>query len=372
MRIGIDARMYSATNSGLGRYVEQLILHLGAEQDEHEYVVFLRQEMFATFVVPNSQWKKVCADIAWYGIREQLFLPRIIAREHIDLMHFPHWNVPWLYRKPFVLTIHDLIMFHFSRKDATTHGPLMYAFKDWVHRVLVRSCARRARHIFATSEFTKQDIVDTLHIDPKKITVTYQAPFSSEHIARADQDDVLTYHGISRPYVLTVGNAYPHKNLERLTDAWGRFVQDYPEYQLVLVGKPSPFFDRVEEHVHAKHYPRIVFTGFVSDEELAVLYDQAHLYAFPSQYEGFGLPPLEAMTHGVPVISSSASCLPEVLGSAAMYFDPESVDDMVRALTEGARNEELRYALRQNAKDELKRYSWNRLAAQTRAIYLRA
>jgi glycosyltransferase involved in cell wall biosynthesis len=372
MRIGIDARMYGSNHSGLGRYVEQLVLHLGAVHDEHEFVVFVSADAFESFTPPHIQWKKVLADVPWYGVREQVELPRLFRKEHVDLMHFPHWNVPVLYRGPFVLTIHDLIMFHFSRKEATTHSPLVYAIKDRVHRMLVRSSARRARHIIATSEFTKQDIVDTLGVAPQKISVTYQAPFQRVHESTHNTRSVLDTYNVTKPYILYVGNAYPHKNLEQLTDAWGIFSKEYPEYQLVLVGKQSVFYKRVEHHVLRAGYTNIVCTGFVPDDALNELYDHAMLYVFPSLYEGFGLPPLEAMTHRVPVISSSASCMPEVLGLGALYFDPENVSDIVRALTEGTQNEDIRYTLRQNAKEELKRYSWEHLARQTREIYRRA
>jgi len=370
MRIGIDARMYGASNSGLGRYVEQLILHLSTVQDEHEYVVFLTADKFETFVLPNTQWKKVLADVPWYGMREQMELPRIIKKAHADLMHFPHWNVPLLYRGPFVLTLHDLIMFHFSRKEATTHGPLVYFIKDRVHRLLVRSSARRARSIFATSEFTKQDIVETLHIAPEKIIVTYQAPFQNKQVSMHNTQSVLETYHVTKPYILYVGNAYPHKNLEQLIVAFQNMNKESDGmYQLVLVGKTSQWYTVLEDV--AGFDANIVFTGFVPDDALNELYDHATLYVFPSLYEGFGLPPLEAMMHGVPVISSHASCMPEILGEGALYFDPESVDDIARALTEGTRNEDIRYTLRQNAKEELKRYSWERLARQTREVYLR-
>ncbi len=361
--------MYGPSHSGLGRYVEQLIEQLKEIDTINEHVIFLKKEMYDTFELPNAKWKKVLADISWYGVEEQIKMPVIIKKEHVDLMHFPHWNIPLLYRGPFVVTIHDLIMFHFSRMDATTHGRLVYWIKDMLHRFVVRSAAKRAKHIFATSEFTKQDIADTLYVDAKKISVTYQAPFLNKQLSISNKQSVLETCSITKPYVLYVGNAYPHKNLERLITGFQQVNKQWGDtHQLVLVGKKSVWYEKLEDAVGFDS--SIVFTGFVSDPELNVLYEHASLYAFPSLYEGFGLPPLEAMTHNIPVVSSSASCMPEVLGDAALYFDPESTDDIARTLDEVVRNEEIRYTLQQNAKHELTRYSSKKLASQTLDAYM--
>jgi len=366
MRIGIDARMYGPRHSGIGRYVEQLIAHLAQIESEHEFVIFLKKESFDSFSVPNNRWKKVLADVHWYGAAEQMKMPGIIKKEQVDLMHFPHWNVPVFYHGPFVVTIHDLIMFHHARRDASTHNAFVYVVKDRLHRWLVRYVAKKAKHIFATSEFTKKDIVETLGVDERNISVTYQAPLIINNKQLTINNLSQKFH-IDSPYVLYVGNAYPHKNLETLIDAWKMFSRDNPEYQLVLAGKESPWYEKLKGK--ARGTGSIIFTGYVTDEELSALYKKAHLYVFPSLYEGFGLPPLEAMTYNIPVISSSSSCLPEVLGNAALYFDATDAEDIVRALEEGTENEDLRYVLQENAKEELARYSWETLAKQTYTQY---
>ncbi len=368
MKIGIDARMYGPRHSGLGRYVEQLIEQLKDIDTDNEYVIFLKHDTFDLFVLPSAKWKKVLADVHWYGVEEQLKMPRIIKKEQVDLMHFPHWNIPLMYRGPFVVTIHDLIMFHYVRKDATTHGPVVFWIKDMLHRFVVHSAAKRAKHIFATSEFTKHDIVKTLNVDEQKINVTYQAPFSDHRESTINNNAVLQKNIIGSPYVLYVGNAYPHKNLTRLIAAFKKVNTKMDDtHQLVLVGKKSKWYSVLEDSVGFDS--SIVFTGFVTDEELNELYEHAVLYAFPSLYEGFGLPPLEAMMHGIPVVSSNASCMPEVLGSAALYFDPESVEDMARVIGIGLSHEDIRYTLQQQAKEELKKYSWKHLGEKTLRIY---
>lgn len=382
MRVGIDARMYGSFHSGLGRYVEQLIRQLKEIDSKNEYVIFLKSEAFYSFELPDEKWKKVLVDVHWYGFEEQFKMLGIIKNENVDLMHFPHWNVPFFYRKPFVVTIHDLIMFHFSRREATTHGPLVYFLKDRLHRIIVSSVIRRARHIFATSEFTKQDIINTFNSELKKISVIYQEAslFHCDDQKSMIECAVLSEYNISKPYVLYVGNAYPHKNLERLIKSWKIVEESYPEFQLVLVGRESSFYKKIKILAERQYnfsdslkkgteHKSIIFTGYVDNSKLNDLYNNAHLFVFPSLYEGFGLPPLEAMVNNVPVVSSNASCLPEVLGDGALYFDPRDINDMARVIEQGIGSEEIRFTMRKNAKEELRRYSWRHAVEKILQMY---
>ena len=173
MRIGIDARMYGSQNSGLGRYVEQLINNLIKIDSENEYVLFCLENNIPELNIENCKLKIVNCSIPWYSWEEQILYSLTINREKIDLMHFPHWNIPLLYNKPFVVTIHDLIMYHYPRLDASTHGPLVYWLKDNLHRLVVNHAVKKAKHIIVPSNFTKQDIISTLKIPANKISVTY-------------------------------------------------------------------------------------------------------------------------------------------------------------------------------------------------------
>lgn len=370
MRIGIDARMMGK-GFGLARYTEQLILHLLKIDTTNEYVLFLRTENWNQISDTLPRVKKVLADIAWYTLQEQLHLSDIIQKEKVDLMHFPHWNVPYFYNQPYVVTIHDLIMFHYPRAEATTLGPIKFWIKDMAHRLLLQKIGKRAKHIFATSEFTAQDIHDTLHVPMKKMTVTYQAPFDGGLSDQCVPKSMLQTWDITKPYVLYVGAAYPHKNLQGLVDAWKVFEQKYgSSYQLVLAGKENYFYTELKKYQQqTAPTSHVIFTGFLSDEELSQVYQHASLYVFPSFYEGFGLPPLEAMTHNIPVVSSCKSCLPEVLGNAALYFDPQSTNEMAEIFHRALVDMTLRENLQRNAHIILQKYSWNKLAEQTLAIY---
>lgn len=368
MRIGIDARMYGSKQAGLGRYVEQLVLGLTEGDRENKYILYVRNAKEFENAKLSDNFRLVEADIPWYSWEEQMKLPKIIKKEKVDLMHFPHWNVPLFYNKPFVVTIHDLIMYHYPRAEATTLGPVKYWFKDKIHRLVVKNAVRKARHIIVTSEFTKQDVHQTLKVPMEKMTVTYQAPAKSDG-GRATSDGVLKKFGIDKKYILYVGNAYPHKNLEGLLKAWKIFREKYGEqYQLVLAGKRNYFYEQLIKKT-VEQWNNIIFTDYVLDDELTVLYQNASLFIFPSLYEGFGLPPLEAMSYGLPVASSSASCLPEVLGEGALYFAPDNYEQMAEVIYRGLTDENIRFELRQKAREESGRYSGERMARETARVY---
>jgi len=360
---------------GLARYAQQLVEQLQKFDKENQYVLFLRKDNFESFQIKNPNFKKVLADIPWYSWEEQFDFKKIIKKENVDLMHFPHWNVPFFYTGRYVVTIHDLIMFHFPRPEATTLGPIKFWFKDRAHRLLIRRAVKKAKHILVTSEFTKQDVHKTLKVPFEKVTTTYQAPFTTIYNKQLtiNKSVGLEKFKINKPFVLYVGSAYPHKNLKGLLQAWKIFENKHDlDYQLVLVGKGGYFYKLLEyssEFRELKNKP--ILTGFVSDEELCLLYNKARLYVFPSLYEGFGLPPLEAMANDLPVASANGSCLPEVLGEGAIYFDPENYEQMADTIYTGLIDENVRFELKNRAREELKKYSLEKLGYQTIAVYIK-
>jgi len=395
MKIGIDARMLGP-GFGLARYVQQLVKHLIEAETEREFVLFLRKENWDEVTLPLSggvgggrakspkddsterppltpphrggKFTKVLADIPWYSFDEQTKFSKIIKEQRVDLMHFPHWNVPYFYSDPYIVTIHDLTMYHFPRPAATTLGPLKFWLKDRAHRILLKRVVKKAQHIITTSEFTKQDVHQTLGVPMDKMTTTYQAPFRTSDVRLQTSDFDLGVYGITKPYAMYVGAAYPHKNLEGLLKAWEIFEEkDGGKHELVLVGKENYFYKRLKTEV--RRLKSVTYLGFVPDDELAALYKNASLYVFPSLYEGFGLPPLEAMSHGVPVVSSNRSCLPEVLGEAALYFDPESEEQVAEVIEQGLEDDGVRAELKQKGREELRKYSWEKLAKQTLDMY---
>ncbi len=367
MKIGIDCRMFGP-GFGLARYTQQLVKNLLEIDLENQYVLFFRSCDVKEFEEGNNKNVKiVIADIPWYSLAEQVRFKNIIKKQKVDLMHFPHWNVPLFYNDPFVVTVHDLIMYHYPRPEATTLGPVKFWLKDKAHRLVLNHAVKSAKQVIVTSEFTKQDMHQTLKVDMDKMIVTYQVPFIQKHENTKTQKHTIDFE-ITKPYVLYVGAAYPHKNLDSLLQAWGLLEDKYgDDYQLVLVGKEDYFYKKLKSKI--SNLKSVKYLGFVSDDDLIDLYKKASLYVFPSKYEGFGLPPLEAQQYGVPVVSSNASCLPEVLGESALYFDPENIGQMADTIHQGLVNEEIRFQLKQNARENLQRFSGGKLAKETLLIY---
>jgi len=368
MKIGIDARMLGPEQGGLGRYIEQLIIHLEKIDTENSYTIFLRKKNWNDYNPKNLKFKKTLADVGWYGLAEQILFPHIIKKENVDLMHFPHWNVPILYNKNFVVTIHDLLLLHFPTRHASTLGPLFYWLKNKMFRFTLNHAVKKAKKIITISEFTKQDIIQTLKIDPKKITTTYLSPLE-KNTAEAPFSIYQKYE-INKPYWLYVGVAYPHKNLYKLVDAWEIFCKQHDHtYHLVLTGKKNYFYHQLEKYIKEKNIKDIILTDFVSDDQLPELYRNASIYVFPSLYEGFGLPPLEAMQYDLPVIASDRTCLPEILEEAAIYFNPEDPQAITAAANLVIKDFDTRQNLIIEGQKTLKKYSWEKTASQTLQIY---
>ena len=369
MKIGIDCRMIGSKNAGMGRYIEQLVKNILEIDTNNQYCLFVkdRADPVLNKIKDKSNIKLITANIPWYSFAEQFRFKKIINKQKLDLMHFPHFNVPYFFRGNFVVTIHDLIMYHFSRAEATTLGPIRFWLKDMAHRILLHQVVKRATYIISTSYFSRQDLINVLLVDPKKIIVTYQAPFVENNKNNLDFD--FAKFNIKKDFVLYVGNAYPHKNLEKLLLVWDILEKKYNiEKQLVLVGRENYFYERLKKNKLAQK-KSIIFTGYIEDKYLPSIYSNASLYVFPSLYEGFGLPPLEAQVFSVPVVSSNSSCLPEILGEGALYFDPDSADNMANVINTALTDRDIRYDLIQNARENSSRFSWLKLAKDTLDIY---
>jgi len=368
-RIGIDARFYGPLGKGLGRYTQEMVDNITKLDQINKYVIFLRKENFNEFGCDGVRVKKVLADIKWYGFAEQIILPYYIWRERIDLMHFPHFNVPVFCPVKFIVTIHDLILIKFPTKRATTLGPVIYKIKNFIYKIVILSAVKRAKKILAVSQFTKDDLIKQFKLKPDKLVVTYEGVAELTNInAPVDVSAVLNKYIISRSYLLYVGNAYPHKNLEGLIKVFSEINKSKPELKLVLVGKEDYFYSRLKLSANI-YSTNIIFPGYVPDNELKVLYDTATLYIFPSFYEGFGLPPLEAMEHGLPVVSSNKTCLPEILGDAALYFNPEDEADMKNKIKLALADEKLREDLKNRGYLQAKKYNWQECAEKTLEVY---
>lgn len=376
-KIGIDARFYGPKQKGLGRYTKEIVDRIVALDKENEYVIFLSPENFEEFKTDNPNVKKVLASARWYSLAEQISLPRLIAREKLDLIHFPHFNVPLLCRTKFVVTIHDLILTKFPTVKASTLNPFLYWFKNLAYKIVIHRAVHRAVKILAVSQFTKDDLINKFKINGNKIIVTRLGAADIFYDGALDVNkdkEVLIKYGINKRFLLYVGNAYPHKNLEGLIEDFPLILESAKDLQLVLVGNSDYFYERVKEFSQEfdSSGKDFVFPGFVPGNDLNCLYRNASVYIFPSKYEGFGLPPLEAMAQGCPVISSNQASMPEILGDAAIYFNPENENEMIEKILSVINNAELREGLIKKGKEQVKKYDWNKCAEETLLSYSEA
>jgi len=370
MRIGIDARFFGPIGKGLGRYTEKLIENLERLDHENEYFVFLRKANFDDYKPQNSKFKKVLADYRWYSLSEQIKLPRLLKRYNLDLVHFPHFNVPLFYRGKFIVTIHDLILLHFPTVRSSTLSPFIFWLKFLLYRIVIKSAIYRSRKIIAVSEFTKKDILENYKkIPSEKILVTYEACDGDFLQSPYEDSKILERYGIIKPYVVYVGNAYPHKNLERLVLAFSDVSREKKNLKLALVGNEDYFYRRIKNLVKDKKIENIVFAGYVPDHDLDTVYFNAELFVWPSLYEGFGLPPLEAMAGGIPVVSSNHPCMKEILGRSAYYFNGRKKEEIAEAIKKVLGDEELRNDLIRNGYEQVKKYDWKQTAEQTLGLY---
>ncbi len=369
MKIGIDCRMMGLKHAGIGRYVENLVTELLKIDRENEYVLFTRKEFTqkTRFQYPNVKF--VAAEIPHYSLREQFLLPGLIAREKVELMHFPHFNVPIFYSGRFVITVHDLIK-HTSRGMATTtRNPLIYWLKYLGYKVVFGLAVRRASRILVPSRYVKSELAGEYHLPLEKIVVSYEGVDTKI----SNFKEALKKYNIKKPYLLYVGSVYPHKNIERLVEA-ARSLQptDY-SLQLVIVCGRSVFWEKLKKKIEEMGAEEIVnLVGFVPDEELSTIYRQAEAFIFPSLSEGFGLPGLEAMAQGTPVAASDIPVFREIYKEAAIYFNPLSPADMADKIKKLLQDKELRQRLKRQGSELAEGYSWKKMASETLLGYNQA
>ncbi len=370
MRIGIDARFFGPTTGGggIGRYVEELITHLQIIDQENDYVLFLKKDNFHECKITNHRFKKVMADVHWYGLREQFTMPRLIKRARLDFIHYPHWNIPLFSPIPFFVTIHDLILIedrHSAR--SSSRNPIIHGFKYAAFRTVLETAIHSSRHIFTVSNYSKQSLLKHFGIKPEKITVTYNGikQFS------ASKSVDLYKLGVYEPYFLYVGNAYPHKNLDVMLEAFALFSKKTPHIQMVIAGRRDIFSHALEKRARTLGIKndRLRFIDLPTDEEIATLYKKAALFVYPSRLEGFGMPPLEALMHSTPVAAAHASSLPEILGNAAIYFDPDRPDQLTKIMQDISRNSSALTVDREEAKKQISLYNWEDTAQRTLDVY---
>jgi glycosyltransferase involved in cell wall biosynthesis len=359
--IVIDARIRRAST---GRYVDRLLDHLQNIDHIHHYTILLAPD--DTWLPHSPNFRPLPCPFPQFSFNplDQIRFTRQLRKLNPDLVHFTMTQQPVPYLGRIVTTTHDLTMFRFVRRG-TTPVPV-FALKMGLYRFLVRWSHFKSDRIIVPTNFVAQDLIDYQPSTKKRIVVTYEAS-EPPLAATGKRPAAVEAHN---NFLLYVGTAFPHKNLQRLVEAFDILHRDRPNLKLVLTGKHD--IHRQELADFAKRFPsakNIIFTGFVSDEELKWLYEHCAAYTFASLSEGFGLPPLEAMTYHAPVVASNASCIPEVCGDAAHYFDGLKPHDMAQKIAEVLDDTKLRAQLIKNGTQQVKKYSWERMAEETLIVY---
>ncbi len=366
MKIVIDGRMLFWT--GVGRYTRVLLDELARQDRINDYVVLTRPADRRLWEPTTKNFRRLEVDINPYSLGEQLRLPGVIARLRPDVVHFVSGNAPMLYGGRRVVTVHDLTLLDFDTSRGTGLKRLVRRLKRWPFWLVLAVNVRRAVRIITPTEYVKGELMRRFGVTERRVTVTLLA--ADANLARPESIERL---GIGGDFLLNVGNVYPYKNLGLAVRALKLLEADYPDLKLVSTSKPDYFRERLEKLAEELGVrDRVIFTGFVTEGELVTLYRQAKMYVYPSLTEGFGLQMLESMALGLPVVASRASCLPEIGGEAAEYFDPAEVEDLGRAISSLLKYKRKRNELRRAGLERARLFSWQRTATQTLAVYEQA
>ncbi len=357
MRIVLDAR---ESGTSTGRYVDKLVEYLHKLKPADEIIVLTKAPRVEFMKAIAPDFKVVESNYKEFTFAEQFGLAGQIGKLKPDLVHFSMTQQPILYFGREVTTIHDLTT---ARYPNPAKNPLVYKLKQIIYRLVIHIVARKSNVVLTPSNFVKEAVAQYTHIRGDKIVVTYEA--AEVITAKAEPFKELAPNS----FLMYVGRPQSHKNLERLIEAFSSLKASNPSLRLVLAGKKDILYEQLEKKAKEKGVEGVIFTGLVSEAQLRWLYENTLAYVFPSLSEGFGLPGLEAMAHGAPVVASKATSLPEIYGDAAHYFDPYDASDMAAKIEAVLSDGSLREKLIKAGREQAAKYSWQKTAEQTLDVY---
>ena len=365
MRIAIDAR--KLRDFGIGTYIRNILIELSRLDRDTEYVVLCRPDDVESGDVLGRNFRMVPEAAPTYSIAEQFKIPLSLAREGVRLVHEPHYVLPPLLRCRSVVTIHDCIHLMFPEYLPNRLAYFYAKSSMW-------AASNKSDRILTVSEASKRDILRFFDVPPEKVVVIYNA-IDERFLAPANperMDLVKKRYQLDHPFVLYVGNIKPHKNLERLIASFARARgQCDDNLKLIIIGDEISKYPGLRQQVHRHKLDKHVrFLGFQPMETLAAFYRLARAFVFPSLYEGFGLPPLEAMACGTPVVTSNVSSLPEVAGGAALLVDPNDEEAIANGIVRAVTDDPLRKELIELGKQRARTFSWKQSVQKIHEIYM--
>jgi glycosyltransferase involved in cell wall biosynthesis len=364
VRIGIDARKLH--DFGIGTYIRNLLWQLAKLDRDTEFVLLCRPEDRGLLSSVGENFRPVPETAGNYSVSEQLKIPFALRRERVTLFHAPHYVLPPLVACRSIVTIHDCIHLMFPQ-----YLPNRLAFT--YARASITLASRRASRVLTVSETSKRDILRFVDVPSDKIDVIYNA-YDERFVLEPREEDVVRVRErfqLQDRFVLYAGNVKPHKNLGRLIEAFDRVrARGLDQLKLVLIGDEISKYTALRRAVHQHRlHKHVRFLGYLPQETLAVMYRLAGVFVFPSLYEGFGLPPLEAMASGTPVVTSNVSSLPEVAGDAAVLVDPHDPDAIADGIYRVLTDETLCADLRRRGSARARQFSWDASVRRVREIY---
>jgi glycosyltransferase involved in cell wall biosynthesis len=370
VRIAIDIRRIN--EFGVGTYARNIIRALAQLDHDHEYFLLGPTQKINEIGKLPANFKAVSV-LPSETLRGEMQCRTVVNRLQCDLTHIPH--LFWFPRRlpcPYVVTAHDLLDHMYRARSGS-------GLKRSLHFHLTRRVLKRAARIFAVSRFTKSEIEKLFGIDSSKIQVVYNAidhRFLTGHASDADRQFLAERYQVTFPFVLYAGRISPHKNLVRIIEAFSALKADlvkqelYPDLKLIIIGDElSKHPDLRRTVVRGGVQNDVRFMGFVPIEVLRIFYDLAKVFVFPSLYEGFGLPPLEAMAHGTPVLTSNTSSIPEVVGNAAVMVNPENVFEIMKALHRVLLDQSVRGKLKARGLEQASKFSWDASVRRMLEVY---
>jgi glycosyltransferase involved in cell wall biosynthesis len=366
MKIVIDARMLFWT--GIGRYTLALLRELEQIDKDNVYVVLVRREDWDLWEPACPQFSKVESSINPYTFSEQWTLWLQLRALKADVVHFTAPNTPLLYRGRRAVTIHDLTLLDYNTSRGTGIRKVLRGLKRLPFWLVLRNDVRFATVLLTVTDYVHDQLIERLGASSKRVHTTLLS--TDQNLAEPES---LDRFGPLGRFIFYVGNMYPYKNVESTLRALSLLSAEHDNITLVIAGKRDSFSQDLERIAGTLGMSqRVRFVGFVSDGEMVALYRAAALYVNPSLSEGFGLQGLEAMAQGTAVVAARASCLPEVYGDAAEYFDPHDAHDQARAIERVLNDKHLADKLQAAGRERLKHFSWRQMAEHTLAAYMDA
>jgi len=382
MKIVLDGRFLRRTTGGIGRYTQSLIREMAKLSSQDEFIVLITpddvadwQDLVTSAQLSPQRWQSKVVSIPHYSLAEQTQLPKILNELAPDLVHFLNFNHPILYRGKFVVTVHDLTILRYP-VGAKQQSPIF----RWGFRQVLSHAVRAAAQIIADSDATKDDIVNILGAPSDRIRTVYLGfDPSYQPINLPQRGRLHAYlnekYSIRTPYLLFLSQWRPHKGIGVLLDAYQQLRDNEPKLtpKLVLAGKPHPAYPEINEQVKRHPYAAdITVPGFVTEEDLPKLYQAAEIFICPSLYEGFGLPPLEAMACGTPVISSDSTSLPEVVADAGVLVPAGNASALAGAIGSLLKDQKRLRDYHALGLRRARAFPWEKTARETLAIYQEA